>query len=284
MIDDGSTDNTGDWIKGLGDPRIVYQWQENRFVNYARNRGMDRMRGDYAIFLDSDDKFSSRKSLAIMVETITNAPAHVGRVIFPADSDHHNLTRSLPANKTMLLNYAEYACKIKKLLAYGDLSITHSAIAKRFPWSENRADGSDARNTDIARHYDSMLVNTIVWHYQRDRSKFEVDNLGAFHGFVKQMPDFIVNVSSIIARHKEVWLANCQSVYADRCYEVAFFISLVGTLAQHCRLPRLLGAIVIYGNWRMRVKMLVLLATLLLPPSLRQKIYAVRYRIAHRGE
>ena len=310
VIDDGGTDGTGDWMKSLmpdkpskhskhdkhdkpgkhskGDPRLVYHWQENHFMGHARNRGMDRMRGDYAIFLDSDDKFSSNKSLATMVEAIANAPPEVGRVIFPADCDPHRLA----PDTVLLLDYAEFACRIKKMLTYTYLSITRSAIAKQFPWQENRA-FSDVRDYDIARHCKYMLVNKIVWHYQRDRSKADADNAGAFLGFVRQMPDLIDNVSLLIARHKQVWLAHCRSIYAERCYEVAFFISLTGTFTQHFRLPALILAVLVYDDWRSfwrggswrkrgwRVKALVLLATLLLPQHIRLKLYGWRYRKAH---
>ncbi|MCG8621197.1 MAG: glycosyltransferase family 2 protein, partial [Proteobacteria bacterium] len=279
VIDDGSSDGTGDWVKGLndgkGDPRVVYHWQENRFMGHARNRGMDRMRGEYAIFLDSDDKFSSDKSLAVMVDTIKNASPEVGRVAFIADVEHQRY----PADTVIVLDYADFVCRIKRLATYTYLSIIRSAIAKQFPWQENRA-FSEVRDYDMAQHCNYMLVNKVVWNYMRDRSKTGVDNAGAFHGFVKQMPDLIDNVSLLIARHKDAWLAKCPSIYAERCYEVAFFISLTGTLRQHLRLPRLMGAVVRHGDWRMWGKALIVVASLPLPPTLRQKLYALRYRIA----
>ncbi len=56
IIDDGSTDNTGDAIqKYLVDTRIKYYFQENRGVSAARNKGLAESKGDFVIFLDSDD-------------------------------------------------------------------------------------------------------------------------------------------------------------------------------------------------------------------------------------
>lgn len=58
IVDDGSTDNTQKVIeKHLSDERIQYFFQENSGVSVARNKGVELSRGDYVIFLDSDDRF-----------------------------------------------------------------------------------------------------------------------------------------------------------------------------------------------------------------------------------
>jgi GT2 family glycosyltransferase len=57
VIDDGSTDGTGDLVaRSYGhDYRIKYFHQQNRGVTAARNHGFARARGDYIALLDSDD-------------------------------------------------------------------------------------------------------------------------------------------------------------------------------------------------------------------------------------
>ena len=57
IVDDGSSDNTIEVIKKYQscDKRIVAAFQENSGVSSARNRGLSLARGEYAIFLDSDD-------------------------------------------------------------------------------------------------------------------------------------------------------------------------------------------------------------------------------------
>ena len=61
IIDDGSTDNTKEVVKGWGrkneadDFTLRYFYQDNAGVGAARNRGIQEVCGKYVQFLDSDD-------------------------------------------------------------------------------------------------------------------------------------------------------------------------------------------------------------------------------------
>ncbi len=58
IVDDGSTDNTGEIIKKyLSDPRIKYHYQSNQERSKARNNGIDLATGKFICFLDSDDQY-----------------------------------------------------------------------------------------------------------------------------------------------------------------------------------------------------------------------------------
>jgi glycosyltransferase involved in cell wall biosynthesis len=57
VIDDGSSDSPEKIIEAFHDPRIAVWRQENRGGSAARNAGIDRARGRYVAFLDSDDFF-----------------------------------------------------------------------------------------------------------------------------------------------------------------------------------------------------------------------------------
>lgn len=63
IINDGSTDNSKNiakaWVEK--DNRFIYFYRENSGVSSARNFGIEKVKGDYIQFLDSDDLIDSRK-------------------------------------------------------------------------------------------------------------------------------------------------------------------------------------------------------------------------------
>lgn len=54
-LDDGSTDQTADQIKNIVDQRILYIFKSNSGVSDTRNKGLKMAKGEYILFLDSDD-------------------------------------------------------------------------------------------------------------------------------------------------------------------------------------------------------------------------------------
>ena len=61
VIDDGSTDGTGDFLREHYGARISYVWQNNGGVSNARNHGMRLARGEFIALLDSDDLWDATK-------------------------------------------------------------------------------------------------------------------------------------------------------------------------------------------------------------------------------
>ena len=61
-VDDGSTDDSMAILDQViaQDPRFRVVNQENAGAGAARNKGFTHARGEYAIFLDSDDLFSPK--------------------------------------------------------------------------------------------------------------------------------------------------------------------------------------------------------------------------------
>jgi len=58
VVDDASTDATQEFMAGINDPRVHYiRFETNRKAAAARNAGMERARGEYIAFLDSDDEW-----------------------------------------------------------------------------------------------------------------------------------------------------------------------------------------------------------------------------------
>ncbi len=78
VIDDGSTDNTVDIIRAYSDPRIRYNYQENRGQAAALNKGLELAQGEYITTLDADD-WLTPSSLTERVEHL-NLNKHYGVV------------------------------------------------------------------------------------------------------------------------------------------------------------------------------------------------------------
>lgn len=70
IVDDGSTDKSLDICKGLRqkDERIIITSQSNAGASMARNLGLDMAKGDYIMFVDSDDWIDCN-----MIETLLDS-------------------------------------------------------------------------------------------------------------------------------------------------------------------------------------------------------------------
>lgn len=58
IVDDGSTDGSGDLVDSLSDNRIRHIKKENGGVSSARNVGIREAKGDFVLFLDADDSLT----------------------------------------------------------------------------------------------------------------------------------------------------------------------------------------------------------------------------------
>jgi glycosyltransferase involved in cell wall biosynthesis len=75
VVDDGSTDDTPERVATVTkkDSRFVYHYQNNRGLGSARNVGINKSRGDYVQFLDSDDLLEPEK-IARQVDYLEQHP------------------------------------------------------------------------------------------------------------------------------------------------------------------------------------------------------------------
>ena len=68
VVNDGSVDDTLDKIKrdSLNTDKLnIITYPTNKGVNFARNRGIEQAKGDFIIFLDSDDQLTNDALLNI---------------------------------------------------------------------------------------------------------------------------------------------------------------------------------------------------------------------------
>lgn len=72
VIDDGSVDGTDKFITNEF-PQVKYTWQENSGISSARNLGIQKSKGNWVAFLDSDDEWLPNK-LEMQINAIQNKP------------------------------------------------------------------------------------------------------------------------------------------------------------------------------------------------------------------
>lgn len=67
IVNDGSTDNSGERVKAFSDSRIMYLCKENGGCSSARNVGLDHASGEYCVFVDADDELNTDTFLEELV-------------------------------------------------------------------------------------------------------------------------------------------------------------------------------------------------------------------------
>ncbi|MHB8669440.1 MAG: glycosyltransferase family 2 protein [Acidimicrobiales bacterium] len=102
VIDDGSTDGTGEVVSRMGDDRVIYRRQQNLGVSAARNAGLAAARGELVAFLDADDVWLPGK-LAAQVECFRRRP-ELGIVFcgYTVTDEHLRPVLDIPPNRRQL--------------------------------------------------------------------------------------------------------------------------------------------------------------------------------------
>ena len=87
IVDDGSTDRTGEIIKGYDDPRISYTWQENQDAFNTINRGMSMASGRYVSILNSDDVYTTNRFESLLAHQEKTQAACLFTDVIPISDD-----------------------------------------------------------------------------------------------------------------------------------------------------------------------------------------------------
>ncbi len=83
VLDDGSTDNTEALFSGINDGRVrYYRFEENRGHPVIMKFGIEKMRGDYGVFMGSDDVLASDAVAREAVDLLEAASPDVWTVTY----------------------------------------------------------------------------------------------------------------------------------------------------------------------------------------------------------
>lgn len=116
-VDDCSTDNSMDVVRGVNDSRIrTIQMDKNSGAGPARNKGVENATGEFIAFLDPDDLFASRVCLEELYETAKSNGAKIcgGNLLEFYDENSSSAIDWGKATftKNGLMNYADYPYSI----------------------------------------------------------------------------------------------------------------------------------------------------------------------------
>ena len=100
LVNDGSSDQTAERIRSLErmhpDKLMLIDYQPNKGVNYARNRGIEKAKGQYLLFLDSDDHLTGPDSLLEVADQIQQHPGYAHYLFRVSDRESDPLLPHQP--------------------------------------------------------------------------------------------------------------------------------------------------------------------------------------------
>ena len=131
LIDDGSLDNSGDIcdIYAAEDPRVKAYHKENGGVSSARNYGLNLAKGEYVLFLDSDD-YLSRDALALCEQSLQKNNLDILQFSIQGVTSNGETTdkTTLMRHTTNIFNPEDYITKGQMQVCVGGSCIRRSVI------------------------------------------------------------------------------------------------------------------------------------------------------------
>ena len=209
IINDGSTDETLNEIKTIEaryNKITVINYDVNKGVNYARNRGIEKAKGNFIIFLDSDD-YLVKNALNIIDEAIRSYPGYE-HYLFINDVDnnmiHKNVHEYSYADWLSENVSGDFAHVIKTSCFYDLMFVEKFRIYERLNWMRV-----------LRNNKKQLFIPTVVSCIERDREdsvskEASLDNIESMqntYNFLYQFiewykNDFVAfNISKILQKH-----------------------------------------------------------------------------------
>lgn len=130
-VDDGSTDNSLEILNRYAamDSRFRVLKQQNQFAGAARNLGLANARGEYVIFLDSDDFFAR----SLCEDAYFKGKVHNADVVIFGAKHYNNAEGKYKEAKWLLNNYL---APVKQPFNYRDCPDEIYRITTPAPWTK----------------------------------------------------------------------------------------------------------------------------------------------------
>lgn len=163
IVDDGSTDGTGEWIKKIKKQSpfsISYVYQINSGKHIAINEGMRHVSGEVTVLVDSDDL-----ALPTMIDDICQqwsnralADPQLAVVIFERVDEHNQPLRKIP-QPILEGNYNEIRYRQGLIGDYAETFKTEILKSYQFPqFAGEKFLSEEALWLEIGKHYNARFV------------------------------------------------------------------------------------------------------------------------------
>lgn len=159
VVDDGSNDNSVQIIRRFmeKDKRIILVEQRNRYAGIARNTGMKSAKGEYLLFLDSDDFFEPN-----MLEILRRKADEKKADVVICDAFFYDNDTGEVTEPSWVLR-KEYISNIEDVFSYRDIMHRIFQISLPVPWNKlyrrSFVENNNLYFQDTKRSNDELFVN-----------------------------------------------------------------------------------------------------------------------------
>ena len=205
VVDDASTDGTAAQVANVSDQRLrLVRMPINSGVCSARNRGAREARGEWLIFLDSDDELVSGALNAIR-ERARAADTRTGKLIFSCRFDS-GLVSPEPALDGRTVNYVGFLEYLQSTAGGHSESLPcpRRTAFLECPYPEQRGWLEGLHELDFARMHQVQLCPDVVRLYHADATdRLMIPNLAAVQSRANANAAY---ADAILASHgNDVW-------------------------------------------------------------------------------
>jgi glycosyltransferase involved in cell wall biosynthesis len=203
VIDDGSTDATGDFLQKISDSRLKVFSYPNAGIAASRNRALSHASGQYIAPLDADDIWKPEK-LEVQLEALQSSPDAAVAYCWSdcIDESGHWLR---PGGHPNFTGYVLPNLLLSDILENGSNPlIEHQALIKVGKYDESLAAGQDwDMSIRLAANYNFVLVRQALVLYRVSTSsistninRLETATLKVIHRAFSRAPESLQNLKS----------------------------------------------------------------------------------------
>lgn len=241
VVDDASLDKTVVAAEEVAaaDRRVrLYRHPQNKGVCPARNTGIDHCRGEWVLFLDSDDELLPG-ALHRIWQLAHACPETIGRLGFAYRRDDGG-TCPQPLVPDSVLDYAGYLAWSDGIVYNDFFHCTRRRLFSQVRFPDSRAYEA-AYLLNSAQACQTRLLPEIVAVIHTDSANRD-SNLSAHDlmtGFLRTAANELAAVTTILNRHGTALARNAPGRYRVHCREQITFTLLTGRRLEGSRLAAL---------------------------------------------